>query len=77
MRPMRARVLSRRVLVLLSIPGFPFALMLTDAGATSGVYGTASGGYLIALYLVPVLIAGLVVISMLRVRRRPAPDGAS
>jgi len=51
--------------------------MLTDAGATSGVYGTASGGYLIALYLVPVLIAGLVVISMLRARRRPAPDGAS
>jgi hypothetical protein len=72
-----ASPLSRRVLVLLLIPGFPFAFILASVGfSTSGVFESPSGGYLVALYLVPVLVAGLVVAAMLRARRRTIADGA-
>jgi hypothetical protein len=76
-----ASPLSRRVLLLLLIPGVPCAYMIATVGdrefrGTSGVFGSASGGYLAGLYLVPGLVAGLVVVSVLRAKRHRMPGGA-
>jgi hypothetical protein len=76
-----ASPLGRRVLLLLLIPGLPLAFMIATDGdrefrGTSGVFGSASGGYLVGLYLVPVLVASLVVVSVLRATRHTVPGGA-
>jgi hypothetical protein len=76
-----ASPLSRRVLLLLLIPGVPCAYMIATVGdrafrGTSGVFGSASGGYLAGLYLVPGLVASLVAVSVLRARRYRMPGGA-
>ena len=67
--------------MLVLIPAIPLAFMIATVGdrafqGASGVFGSASGGYLAGLYLVPGLVASLAVVSVLRARRHRMPGGA-